>query len=62
MPRLIKTSWTSDQVARMKELADAGASALRISAALKRPVTGIKVKARELGIAIRTDREIRNKM
>ncbi len=59
MPRIIKTSWTLDQVARLKELADAGASPIRIAAALKRPINGIRARARELGIEIRSIKEIR---
>ena len=62
MSRAIKTSWTPDQVARLKELAAAGASPIRIAAALNRPIAGVRAGARELGIEIRTVKAIRAKM
>lgn len=62
MPRITKTSWTPSQIARLKELADAGASAVRIAGALNRPINGIMDRARKLGIEIRSIKQIRAKV
>ncbi len=57
-----KTSWTPDQLSRLRELGESGASPLRIAAALKRNLQSVKQKAREIGVEIRSTREIRAKM
>lgn len=62
MARILKTSWTPDQIERFKKLAASGASAIRLAAAFNRPVAGIRQRARELGIEIKTLRQIRAKM
>ncbi len=62
MPRTLKTSWTPAQIARLKELADAGASPIRIAAALNRPINGIMDRARKLGIEIRSIKQMRAKV
>jgi len=62
MPRIIKTSWTPDQVAKLRELANAGASAVRIAGAVNRPINGIMDRARKLGIEIRSIKEMRAKV
>lgn len=62
MPRIIKTSWTLEHEARLIRMAEAGASAVRISAALNRPINGIRAKARLLGIDLPTTREVRAKL
>lgn len=62
MPRTLKTSWTDNQIARLKELAAAGASPIKVAAAVNRPIATVRAKARELGIELRTIGEIRAKM
>jgi GcrA cell cycle regulator len=42
--------WDEEQIERLKQMASSGASILRISAALRRNVTSVQVKARKLGI------------
>jgi hypothetical protein len=42
-------SWTPEQVARLTELLDKGASAVRAAGALNRSIMSVQVKARLLG-------------
>jgi GcrA cell cycle regulator len=58
----ISRPWTSDQVARLEMLIASGASAVRTAAALKRPITSVRVKARELGKSFPTLNETRKKI
>jgi hypothetical protein len=46
MPRLTNLSWTEEDIKRLCELADAGASLFRASAALKRPMESVRKKKR----------------
>lgn len=59
MKRITKRTWTPLQEARLTELADSGASIIRISAALNKTVSAIRGRAKELGVDIRSFREIR---
>lgn len=57
--RPINKTWTSEDIARLIELAESGATVLRAAAALRRPATAVQNKARELGkplIGIRKSR------
>jgi hypothetical protein len=57
--RPINKTWTSEDIARLIELAESGATVLRAAAALRRPTTAVQNKARELGkplIGIRKSR------
>lgn len=58
-PHLTKRSWTPDDIARLKALAQAGASPARISAALNRSMISVQKLARKLGVRIRSVREFR---
>jgi hypothetical protein len=53
--------WTKEEVSLLRQLHAAGASRARISAALNRPVQGVKHKARELGIFFESMRTVRKK-
>lgn len=62
MPRTIKTRWSVEDGTRLRALASSGASIARISAALNRPMSGVRRKARELGIALQTVRQARARL
>ena len=62
MVRTIKTNWSQEEEARLKGMVQSGASIARISAALNRPMAGIRVKARELGITLPTMRQVKAKL
>jgi hypothetical protein len=47
--RVTTVSWTPEQIARLTELLDKGASAVRAAAALNRSIMSVQVKARLLG-------------
>jgi GcrA cell cycle regulator len=49
MPRVTTVSWTPAQIARLTELLDKGASAVRAAGALNRSIMSVQVKARLLG-------------
>jgi hypothetical protein len=49
MPHQITKSWTPEDVARLIELAEGGATLLRAASALGRRSTAVQKKARELG-------------
>jgi hypothetical protein len=55
-------SWTSAEIAKIRELAAKGAMLPRIAAALGRSESSVRVKAREEGIVILTMREYRQKV
>lgn len=57
--RITKRAWTPDQLARLKHLAESGASVIRISAAINKSSSSIRQKAKELGVEIRSIRDIR---
>src|SRR3954447_1511120 len=45
--------------ATLKALALSGASAIRASVALKRPLKGVKLRAREMGVPFKNGRELK---
>lgn len=57
--RLLAKPWDTEDVAKLKELVDSGASALRAAAALGRPITSVKRKACDLGISLPSVRKVR---
>lgn len=59
MPLLVRR-WTDDDIAKLKVMAAAGSSAMKIAAALRRKVTSVKKHARDLGIELPGMREVRN--
>jgi hypothetical protein len=60
-PPLI-SPWTPEQDEALLRMAAQGISALKIAAALKRNVTGVRVRARKLGSPIPGIREVRKKI
>jgi hypothetical protein len=54
--------WTEEDAERLKALILSGASAARASAALRRPLTTVKLKAREMGMPFRHDRELKKEL
>ena len=60
-PPLI-SPWTPEQDEALLRMAAQGFSALKISAALKRNVTGVRVRARKLGAPLPGIREARKKI
>lgn len=60
--RLLAKPWDTEDIARLKELVDSGATALRAAAALGRPVPSVKKKARELGTPLPGLRDVRANM
>lgn len=58
----IKANWSEAEEERLKMLAASGASAIRIAAALNRPMNGIRTKARQLGVRLPTVRQLRAKV
>lgn len=57
--RLLAKPWDTEDIAKLKELVDSGASALRAAAALGRPLTSVKRKANDLGISLPSVRKVR---
>jgi GcrA cell cycle regulator len=61
MPNLIRTNscrpWDDEQISRLKELIESGASAVRAAAALKRARSSVQVKARKLGMPFMASRD-----
>jgi GcrA cell cycle regulator len=45
----MKRVWTPEHIARLEELARSGASAARASAALRRTISSVRIKANSLG-------------
>jgi hypothetical protein len=52
-------AWTPEDIQTLKNLADAGASPLRIAARLKRRMSAIRTMAHEHGINLKTRGEVR---
>ena len=52
-------TWTPEDIATLKMLAEAGASPLRIAARLKRRMSAIRSVALEQGIKLRTKGQVR---
>jgi hypothetical protein len=57
--RLLAKPWGTEDVAKLKGLAEKGASALRAAAALGRPITSVRRKAFDLGIPLAGVRKVR---
>jgi hypothetical protein len=57
---LLVRRWTDDDISKLKSLAAAGSSAMKIAAALRRRVGSVKKHARELGIELPGMREVRS--
>ena len=58
----LTSAWTPDQDERLTQLAAQGATALRAAAALKRPLTSVRIRARKLGLSLPGVREVRRKL
>ena len=58
MPRRNNKPWTPEEIARLIELADSGASLKRARAALKRPKSSVAAKAHALGKPLAGVRQI----
>ena len=56
-----KKVWSESDAERLKVLIASGASALRASVALKRSLSVVKLKARELGVPFQSEAELRAK-
>ena len=56
-----KKVWSESDAERLKALIASGASALRASVALKRSLSVVKLKARELGVPFQSEAELRAK-
>ena len=59
MSQLNKRPWSEEDLERLKALVLAGASAVRASVALKRPLKVVKLRARKLGVPFQHDNELR---
>ena len=57
--RLLAKPWDIDDVSRLKELANSGASVLRAAAALGRPAKSVQRKANDLGISLAGVRQLK---
>jgi len=57
--RLLAKPWDVEDIAKLKDLVEKGASALRAAAALGRPITSVRRKASDLGIPLAGVRKIR---
>jgi hypothetical protein len=53
MRRPIKRVWSAEEDGRLRQLAERGASKVRISLALKRPPHAVILRARKLGVTIK---------
>lgn len=60
--RITLRSWTPEQIDKLKALAASGASMIRIQVVVKKRSSSVLRKARELGLQVRTVREIRAKI
>jgi hypothetical protein len=56
-----KKIWSESDAERLRALSASGASALRASVALKRSLSVVKLKARELGVPFQSEAELRAK-
>jgi GcrA cell cycle regulator len=59
--KLKLTSWSEEDVDRLKALIASGASAQRASVALRRSLSATKLKARDIGLPFPSERELRAK-
>lgn len=51
-----KRVWTPEEIEQLKKMVAAGASAVRVSLALKRPTSSVKNRARDEGMPFPPDR------
>jgi hypothetical protein len=58
----IYVPWSPEQDERLAQLVTQGATALRAAAALKRPLTSVRIRARKLGLSLPGVREVRRKL
>jgi hypothetical protein len=58
----ITSPWTPEQDDLLRQLSAKGATALRAAAALKRPTSSVRIRARKLGIPLPGIRETRRKL
>jgi hypothetical protein len=58
----ITRAWLADDIAKLKELYEAGATLLRAGAALKRPSSSVQKRARELGLHFPGMRQVRREL
>lgn len=54
--------WTEADIEKLRLMAEAGASAMKCAAALRRPTHSVKKQARNLGLSLAGVREVRAKM
>jgi hypothetical protein len=59
MKRLTRQTWTSEQLARLRQLVGEGASAARASVVLKRSIIAVQCKANDLGIPFPPVRKVK---
>jgi hypothetical protein len=52
-----KRVWTPEEIEKLKNMAAAGASAVRVSLALKRPINAVKDRARDEGVPFPHDKD-----
>jgi len=52
--------WSGKDLENLRALVLSGASAVRASVVLKRPLKAIKIKAKKLGVPFRHERELKN--
>lgn len=57
--RPITSPWTPEQDERLKKLAAEKATATRASAALNKPISGVRIRARKLGLFFPGVREVK---
>jgi hypothetical protein len=53
------TAWSPQDIETLKELAGSGASRARISVRLKRTLAAVKAMAAQLGIEIKSEKDVR---
>lgn len=58
----LSSPWTPEQDDLLKQLSAKGATALRAAAAMKRPITSVRIRARKLGLSLPGVREVRRKL
>jgi GcrA cell cycle regulator len=54
-----KRIWSEEDLERLRNLVQSGASAIRASVALKRPLEVVKLKARKIGVPFQYERELK---
>jgi len=61
MTRIMKTSWTEDDLRLLQDYIDRGYSVYRIAAALNRSVAGVRTMAQRIGVRIVTGSDLRKR-